>query len=132
MAPNWKLNPLPTLSPAVPMTNVGPTPISPTIRRSCARATPGTRAASTTATVTTRMLLLLVPSCTQEPGQAGALPRAQSLSILRPAHTAGRGPKYYSAYRGGLSLMKVFDAAGIRNVAVVGHSGAGKTQLASA
>ena len=28
--------------------------------------------------------------------------------------------------------MKVYDAAGIRNVAVVGHSGAGKTQLASA
>ena len=28
--------------------------------------------------------------------------------------------------------MKVFDAAGIKNVAVVGHSGAGKTQLASA
>jgi elongation factor G len=28
--------------------------------------------------------------------------------------------------------MKVFDAAGIRNVALVGHSGSGKTQLASA
>ena len=28
--------------------------------------------------------------------------------------------------------MKVFDAAGIRNVALVGHSGAGKTQLAAA
>jgi elongation factor G len=28
--------------------------------------------------------------------------------------------------------MKVYDAAGIRNVALVGHSGAGKTQLASA
>jgi len=28
--------------------------------------------------------------------------------------------------------MKVYDAAGIRNVAMVGHSGAGKTQLASA
>ena len=28
--------------------------------------------------------------------------------------------------------MKVFDAAGIRNVALVGHSGAGKTQLTSA
>ena len=28
--------------------------------------------------------------------------------------------------------MKVFEAAGIRNVAVVGHSGAGKTQLISA
>ena len=28
--------------------------------------------------------------------------------------------------------MKVFDAAGIRNVALVGHTGAGKTQLASA
>ena len=28
--------------------------------------------------------------------------------------------------------MKVFDAAGIRNVVLVGHSGAGKTQLASA
>ena len=28
--------------------------------------------------------------------------------------------------------MRVFDAAGIRNVALVGHSGAGKTQLASA
>ena len=28
--------------------------------------------------------------------------------------------------------MKVFDAAGIRNVALVGHSGAGKTQLVSA
>jgi elongation factor G len=28
--------------------------------------------------------------------------------------------------------MKVFDAAGVRNVALVGHSGAGKTQLASA
>jgi elongation factor G len=28
--------------------------------------------------------------------------------------------------------MKVYDAAGIRNVAVVGHSGAGKTQLVSA
>jgi elongation factor G len=28
--------------------------------------------------------------------------------------------------------MKVFDAAGIRNVAIVGHSGAGKTQLISA
>src|SRR5215470_2198274 len=28
--------------------------------------------------------------------------------------------------------MKVYDAASIRNVAVVGHSGSGKTQLASA
>ena len=28
--------------------------------------------------------------------------------------------------------MKVFDATGIRNVAFVGHSGAGKTQLISA
>ena len=28
--------------------------------------------------------------------------------------------------------MRVFDAAGIRNVALVGHSGSGKTQLASA
>ena len=28
--------------------------------------------------------------------------------------------------------MKVFDAASIRNVALVGHSGPGKTQLASA
>src|SRR5438046_5191023 len=28
--------------------------------------------------------------------------------------------------------MKVYDAAGIRNVALVGHGGAGKTQLASA
>jgi elongation factor G len=28
--------------------------------------------------------------------------------------------------------MKVYDAAGVRNVALVGHSGAGKTQLASA
>ena len=28
--------------------------------------------------------------------------------------------------------MKVFDAADIRNVALVGHSGAGKTQLAAA
>src|SRR5690349_19383223 len=28
--------------------------------------------------------------------------------------------------------MKVYDAAGIRNVAIVGHSGAGKTQLTSA
>jgi elongation factor G len=28
--------------------------------------------------------------------------------------------------------MKVFEAAGIRNVAVVGHSGSGKTQLISA
>jgi len=28
--------------------------------------------------------------------------------------------------------MKVFDAAGIRNIALVGHSGSGKTQLASA
>jgi elongation factor G len=28
--------------------------------------------------------------------------------------------------------MKVFDAAGIRNVAIVGHAGSGKTQLASA
>jgi elongation factor G len=28
--------------------------------------------------------------------------------------------------------MKVYDAAGIRNVALVGHSGSGKTQLASA
>src|SRR4051812_20433086 len=28
--------------------------------------------------------------------------------------------------------MKVYDAAGIRNVAMVGHSGAGKTQLAAA
>ena len=28
--------------------------------------------------------------------------------------------------------MKVFEAAAIRNVALVGHSGAGKTQLASA
>src|ERR671927_529567 len=27
--------------------------------------------------------------------------------------------------------MKVYDAAGIRNVALVGHSGAGKTQLVS-
>src|ERR1043165_2416550 len=34
--------------------------------------------------------------------------------------------------RRGATLMKVFDAAGIRNVAVVGHSGAGKTQLISA
>src|SRR4030095_7331754 len=29
-------------------------------------------------------------------------------------------------------FMKVYDAAGIRNVALVGHSGSGKTQLASA
>ena len=35
-------------------------------------------------------------------------------------------------YREDFRLMKVFDAAGIRNVALVGHSGAGKTQLASA
>src|ERR1700733_12926126 len=28
--------------------------------------------------------------------------------------------------------MRVFDAATVRNVAIVGHSGAGKTQLASA
>ena len=28
--------------------------------------------------------------------------------------------------------MKVYDAAAIRNVALVGHSGSGKTQLASA
>ena len=28
--------------------------------------------------------------------------------------------------------MKVYDAASIRNVAIVGHSGSGKTQLASA
>ncbi len=28
--------------------------------------------------------------------------------------------------------MKVYDAATIRNVALVGHSGSGKTQLASA
>ena len=28
--------------------------------------------------------------------------------------------------------MKVYDAASIRNVALVGHSGSGKTQLASA
>jgi len=28
--------------------------------------------------------------------------------------------------------MKVFDATGIRNVALVGHSGSGKTQLVSA
>ena len=28
--------------------------------------------------------------------------------------------------------MKVYDAANIRNVALVGHSGSGKTQLASA
>jgi elongation factor G len=28
--------------------------------------------------------------------------------------------------------MKVYDAAGIRNVAVVGHGGCGKTQLVSA
>src|SRR4030095_6118640 len=28
--------------------------------------------------------------------------------------------------------MRVFDAAGIRNVALVGHSGSGKTQLAAA
>ena len=28
--------------------------------------------------------------------------------------------------------MKVYDAASIRNVAIVGHSGSGKTQLAEA
>jgi elongation factor G len=28
--------------------------------------------------------------------------------------------------------MKVYDAAGIRNIALVGHSGSGKTQLAAA
>ena len=32
----------------------------------------------------------------------------------------------------GLLDMKVYDAASIRNVAIVGHSGSGKTQLASA
>src|SRR5216684_4973176 len=32
----------------------------------------------------------------------------------------------------GASVMKVYDAASIRNVALVGHSGSGKTQLASA
>src|SRR5881628_365023 len=30
------------------------------------------------------------------------------------------------------TLMKVYDAASIRNVALVGHTGSGKTQLASA
>src|SRR5262245_28622786 len=38
----------------------------------------------------------------------------------------------YDSTFGGFSPMRVFDAAGIRNVALVGHSGAGKTQLASA
>ena len=38
----------------------------------------------------------------------------------------------YVSRSGGGSPMKVFDAAGIRNVALVGHSGAGKTQLVSA
>src|SRR5580765_914027 len=33
---------------------------------------------------------------------------------------------------GGMPFMKVYDAASIRNVAIVGHSGSGKTQLASA
>src|SRR5207237_6458023 len=32
----------------------------------------------------------------------------------------------------GATSMKVYDAASIRNVAFVGHSGSGKTQLASA
>src|SRR6266478_8785683 len=32
----------------------------------------------------------------------------------------------------GAIVMKVYDAASIRNVALVGHSGSGKTQLASA
>src|SRR5204863_1955963 len=32
----------------------------------------------------------------------------------------------------GIPAMKVYDAATIRNVALVGHSGSGKTQLASA
>src|SRR6202023_3849396 len=32
----------------------------------------------------------------------------------------------------GASVMKVYDAASIRNLALVGHSGSGKTQLASA
>src|SRR5216684_5821693 len=32
----------------------------------------------------------------------------------------------------GASVMKVYDAASIRNVALVGHSGSGKTQLSSA
>src|SRR5580765_7100143 len=33
---------------------------------------------------------------------------------------------------GRMPFMKVYDAASIRNVAIVGHSGSGKTQLVSA
>src|SRR6187455_1258959 len=37
-----------------------------------------------------------------------------------------------SSHFGGLPSMKVYDAANIRNVALVGHSASGKTQLTSA
>ena len=37
-----------------------------------------------------------------------------------------------NCWAGGLPRMKVYDAANIRNVAVIGHGGCGKTQLVSA
>ena len=40
--------------------------------------------------------------------------------------------RYYDHIARGIPVMKVYDAASIRNVALVGHSGSGKTQLASA
>src|SRR4029079_15892804 len=50
---------------------------------------------------------------------AGRLPVATG--HWRPATATRRGP-----------AMKVYDAASLRNVALVGHSGSGKTQLVSA
>ena len=48
---------------------------------------------------------------------------------LRPEREAEAGSRKQEA---GDYPMKVYDAQGIRNVALVGHSGAGKTQLVSA
>ena len=51
----------------------------------------------------------------------------------RSAHAAhGQRTSARSSRPGGFTPMKVYDAASIRNVAVVGHGGCGKTQLVSA
>ena len=81
------------------------------------------------------------------PGSRSRRPR-DSLRLghlaMRPAHDApadtGIGlamaerlpPVNYDHRLWGVPVMKVYDAASIRNVALVGHSGSGKTQLVSA
>src|SRR4029450_4071856 len=67
------------------------------------------------------------------------------IPAVEPRHTCRPTPLIYDPRRehrtgfaraspraGGYPFMKVYDAAAIRNVAVVGHGGCGKTQLVSA